>query len=91
MNAEKRRSALIRVQPRLKLKLILQGKLHLPRRSGITRWKTRVGDNAKRSATNLRGPSRLPEVRVIEHVKNFPPEFDHLPFTQLRPFDQRQV
>ena len=73
------------------LELVLQSKLHLPRRSGIAGWKTRVGDDTKRRAADLRSASRLPKVGVIEYVKDFPPEFDHLPFTQLRALDQRQV
>lgn len=73
------------------LKLVLQRELHLPRRSRVTRCEARVADNSKGIATNLRGPSGLPEVRVIEHVKDFPPEFNHLAFTQLRALDQRQV
>ena len=70
---------------------VLQSKLHLPRRSRISRRKARAGDNPKRRATNLRCPSGLAEVRVIEHVKDFPAEFDHLRFSQLRTLNKRQV
>ena len=71
--------------------LVLQRKLHLPRRTRVARRETRVGDNAKRGATNLRGPSWLTKVGVIEHVKDFPTEFDQLAFTQLRAFNERQI
>src|SRR2546423_5893740 len=77
--------------PRLFLELIFQSKLHLPRRSRVAGREASVGDNTKGRATNLRGPSGLPEVGVIEHVEDFPAEFDHLALTQLRALNQRQV
>ena len=70
---------------------ILQRKLHLPRRPGIASREASSGDYAKGVAIYLRRASGLPEVRVIEHVKHFPTEFNHLPFSQLRALDQRQV
>jgi hypothetical protein len=73
------------------LELVLQSKLHLSRRSGIARREAGRGYNPKGIATNLRGPSGLSEVRVIEHVKDFPPEFNHLAFSQFRALNQRQI
>jgi hypothetical protein len=73
------------------LKLVLQSELHLSRRSGIARCEAGVRDNSKGIAITLCNPPGLSEVRVIEHVKNFPPEFDHLAFSQFRAFNQRQV
>src|SRR4051794_32277068 len=71
--------------------LVLQRKLHLPRRSGIAGREARVCNNAKGIAAHLRRPSRLSEIGVIEHVKDFPTEFDHLPFAQPGAFDQGQI
>src|SRR5215470_17060203 len=76
---------------KVSLELILQSKLHLPRRPGIACREASSRNQPKSAATNLRSPSGLTEVRVIEHVKDFPPEFNHLAFSQFRALNQRQV
>src|SRR5688500_16267025 len=70
-------------------KLVLQRKLHLPRRTRITRRETRVRDLAKiRSTDDAAG---LTEICVVEQIENFPAELDQLRFRQLRALDERQV
>lgn len=69
------------------LVLELQGKLHLPGRTGIARREARVGDNAKCRATDLRNAARLSKVRVIEQIENLPTEFDQLVLADFCPLD----
>src|ERR1044072_8299048 len=65
--------------------------MHLPRRFRIAGRESRVADNTEGIATNLCSPSRLSEVRVVEHVKDFPAKFDHLALSQFCTLNQRQV
>src|SRR5262245_54940016 len=66
-----------------------QSKLDLARGAGFTGWEARVGDPAK-----VRGAdtgARLPEVRVVEKVKELGPELRAHPFPDLRILDDRSI
>src|SRR5688572_16700097 len=69
--------------------LVLQRKLHLTRRTRVACWEPRVRDLAEVCATDH--ATRLTEIRVIEHIENFPAKLYHLVLSQFRSFDYREV
>src|SRR5687767_12606892 len=81
----------IRVHLRLTqvLELVLQRKLHLPRRTGVARPEARIRNLPEVCSSHH--ASRLTKVRMVEYIEHFPAKLDQLRFRQVRALNHREV